>query len=99
MVTVPTVTESAFATADIFFFSCMPIASITCMSFTEISLYSEVISAFSSIPMISLNSFTSTSFTVSYEFVINASPSFFICFYYTPKYFEIQSIFFNKFFQ
>ena len=83
IVNVPTVTERLLATADIFLGFPIPIASITCMSFTEISLYSEVISALSSISMISLNRFTKMSFTVSTEFIADSFRSTFL--YYTPN--------------
>ena len=45
VVSVPTVTDTAFATVDMFLGSLMPMASMICMSLMEISLKLPVISA------------------------------------------------------
>jgi hypothetical protein len=62
VVSVPTVTDTAFATVDMFLGSRMPTASMICMSLMEISLKLPVISARFSISSTSLNSITSRSF-------------------------------------
>ena len=71
IVRVPTVIPSVFATEDIFLGSRIPTASITCISLLVISLNSGVIIAFASIFIISLNSFTNTSWNISYAWSIN----------------------------
>ena len=68
VVSVPTVTDMAFATVDMFLGSRMPIASIICISLMEISLKLPVISALCSISRISLKSITSRLFKSSSRF-------------------------------
>ncbi len=73
VVSVPTVTDTAFATVDMFLGSLMPMASMICMSLMEISLKLPVISARFSISSTSLNSITSRSFK-SFSFSMHPSP-------------------------
>lgn len=65
VVKVPTVTDMALATVDIFFGSSSPMASMMCMSLIEISLKLPEISALFSMSMISLNNMTRRPFKTS----------------------------------
>ena len=64
-VSVPIVTPRALDMVPMVLGSPIPIASIMCISVTEISLNSSVIKAFSSIFIISLNNVTSIEFNDS----------------------------------